>query len=341
MKVLVLTQAVDLNDPGLGFFHGWMQEFAKKFDMVSVVCLQEGRHDLPHNVRVYSLGKESGRSRIKYILRFYKYIFALHEEYDAVFVHMNSEYVVLGGLFWRLWGKRVVLWRNHKIKGFSTWVGARLAYVVCYTSPSAYVKRFSNSVRMPIGIDTTTFASLGSAPTRDSILFLGRLDAVKHVDVFLEAIGILAKKGIVPRVNVVGDPTPGREGYATSVKQRFQHLTNVSFQSSVSNLVARGAFQSHAVYVNLTPSGSFDKTIGEAAACGCVIVAANEVLRGVIPDTFLVDPLSSERTAACIEAALKLSSDERAAVSKKLRDYIVREHSLTLLVDKLVPLLQA
>ena len=157
MRLLIVTQAVDLNDPILGFFHSWIEELAKRCESVHVICLKEGRHNLPANVRIHSLGKESGVSRLHYIWRFYKYIWVLRNEYDTVFVHMNQEYVLLGGKFWRLWRERIILWRNHKMGSIWTHIAGFFAHTVCYTSPSAYVASFKNAVHMPIGIDTDVF----------------------------------------------------------------------------------------------------------------------------------------------------------------------------------------
>ena len=61
MKLLITTQAVDTDDPVLGFFVRWIEEFAKHAERVEVVCLREGKHGLPPNVRVHSLGKKNGR----------------------------------------------------------------------------------------------------------------------------------------------------------------------------------------------------------------------------------------------------------------------------------------
>ncbi|HRH30994.1 MAG TPA: hypothetical protein PK886_02950, partial [Candidatus Paceibacterota bacterium] len=99
MKILITTQIIDTNDPILGFFHSWLKEFSKNFERVVVVCLKKGEFDLLENVEVLSLGKEGGVSRIKYIFNFYKYIFKERKNYDVVFVHMNEEYVLLGGIF--------------------------------------------------------------------------------------------------------------------------------------------------------------------------------------------------------------------------------------------------
>ena len=175
MRLLITTQAVDLDDPVLGFMHRWIEEFAAHFDSIEVICLKQGRMQLPANVHVHSLGKphfakasrdEGSRlvSRIRYILRFYRYLWKLRGSYNAVFVHMNQEYVLLGGIFWRMSGKKFVLWRNHKKGSWTTRLAAGLATTVCYTSSAAYVAHFKNAVQMPIGIDTEFFKPVAHEP---------------------------------------------------------------------------------------------------------------------------------------------------------------------------------
>ena len=111
MKLLIITQKVDRDDPILGFFHRWIEEFAKHCENIIVICLEKGEYNLPKNVQVLSLGKEERESRLAYIKRFYSYIWHKRKEYDSVFVHMNQEYVLLGGFFWKAMRKRVILWR--------------------------------------------------------------------------------------------------------------------------------------------------------------------------------------------------------------------------------------
>lgn len=340
MKLLITTQAVDLDDPVLGFFHRWLEEFAKGYEHIEVICLKEGRHALPKHVQVHSLGKECGRSRLTYLARFYRYIWALRKEYDAVFVHMNQEYVLLGAPLWKLSGKRVVLWRNHKMGSWLTRLASACSYRVCYTSPSAYVAGYRNAVKMPIGIDTVRFSPKPDSVTA-SVLFLGRLDEVKKPDVFLDAMRVLQQEHPSVRAYVYGDPTPGREAYAQELKARFSSLQNVSFRPGVRNDETPDVYAAHAVYVNLTPSGSFDKTIGEAMASGCVCVVANDVLRGVIPDALLVNPDDPTGVARGIRHALGLSSEERREAQTLQRAYIEKEHSLSLLASRLFGILAA
>ena len=111
MRLLITTQILDKNDTNLGFFHTWIEKLAAKVEQVYVICLKKGNYDLPKNVTVMSLGKEQGSvSSLKYAIRFYRCLWGLRGKYDNVFVHMNPEYTILAGWYWRLTGKKVLLW---------------------------------------------------------------------------------------------------------------------------------------------------------------------------------------------------------------------------------------
>jgi len=332
MKLLILTQKVDKNDPVLGFFHRWIREFAKHFEEISVVALGVGEYDLPENVRVYSLGKESGASRLTYVFNFYRYVFTLR--YDAVFVHASEEYVMLGGLLWRLAGKKVVLRRIFKTGSWMTPVACAIVNTLDCTSHESFTARYSKAVYTSVGIDTGLF-SLGEKPAESlSILFLGRIDPVKRVEVFLDAMRLLSQRGITAHADIYGDPTPGHEAYAQDLKRKYADLANVSFYPSVPNTQTPPLYRSHAVYVNITPSGSLDKTIGEAMACGAAVVCMNDSVRDVLPKELMAGD-TAETTAQAIRAALEMDADARRALAYQCSEWIEREQSLTLLAQKL------
>ncbi len=341
-KLLICTQAVDQDDPVLGFFHGWILEFAKQYESIEVTCLKEGRHDLPANVHVHSLGKEQGISRVKYIFNFYRYIWKLRHQYDAVFVHMNQEYVLLGGILWRLLQKKIVLWRNHKQGSTYTRLASFIAHWVCYTSPRAYVADYKNAIQMPIGINTNVFQPLEKSPLPHSILFLGRIDEVKKPLLFIEALNELVKRKIEFIADIYGDPTYAHDPFFTRVLTAVQPLIasgHVRLFSSVTNEKTPEIYSSHEIYVNLTPSGSFDKTIGEAMACGCVVVVSNHALDGIIPDMFVLKSDSIEHTVDALCAALALNETNRKTLIDTSRAYIQNTHTLSLLITKLSQLL--
>src|SRR5665213_2150252 len=290
MRLLIVSQAVDLDCPVLGFMHRWIEEFSRRFDSIEVICLKEGRHDLPLNVRVHSLGKESGASRFKYVLNFYRYIWKLRKNYDAVFVHMNQEYVLMGSPLWKLYRKRVYLWRNHYAGSFLTDLAVAWCNKVFCTSGRSYTARFKKTEFMPIGIDTDFFAPQNRDRPEDSILFLGRLDPAKRCELLVDALQLLYDENIPFVADIIGDPSVGNELYAHDLRNRAATLAlegMISMHPGISNNEARNVFASHEIYINLSPSGMFDKTIGEAMACGCIVVAVNDALRDIVPKEFM------------------------------------------------------
>ena len=69
MRLLICTQAVDVNDPILGFFVRWIEEFAKHCEKVTVICLRKGEYTLPQNVHVHALRSRNKLGRSFELLR--------------------------------------------------------------------------------------------------------------------------------------------------------------------------------------------------------------------------------------------------------------------------------
>lgn len=273
MKILIITQKVARNNPILGFFIRWLEEFAKQYELVTVICLEMGEYHLPSNVKVLSLGKEAGESKIKYLWRFYQHIWHERKNYDVVFVHMNQEYILLGWKFWRLWNKKVFLWRNHAQGSLFTRLAVILSNKVFYTSPQSYTARFKKAVQMPVGIDTDFFKpDPNVSREKNSVLFLGRISPVKKV---LEFIDWAKSKNF--QATIAGPILAEDKEYGELV---LESLTpNIKYVGPVTEDEARKLYQSHEIYANFTPAGSMDKTVIEAAACGCKLEVRNPDLK--------------------------------------------------------------
>jgi glycosyltransferase involved in cell wall biosynthesis len=335
MKLLVFTQAIDRNDPVLSAYHRLVKEIALNFEAVTVVCLKKGEYDLPPNVKVLSLGKEEGLSRFGYVFRFYRYIFT--ETYDAVFVHMNQEYVLLGGKFWRLMGKKVYMWRNHHEGSFLTDIAAFFCAKVFCTSKFSYTAKYKKTVIMPVGIDTDFFRKVeGAAKTPRSMLFLARIAPVKKPHVLIEALEKLSARGVGYKASFVGDPLEKNNEYHESLKEKSARSgINVEWKAGIPNEATPRAYSEHEIFVNLSSSGMYDKTIFEAMACEAVVLATNRNLEGLIDEKFIAREDDAEDIARRLEALLNLSAGEKAEEGKKLRQVAQNHHSLRALGQKL------
>ena len=141
---------------------------------------------------------------------------------------------------------------------------------------------------------------------------------------------------------ITGSPKEPNSKYAHDVRNQAAVLALegiITVHDGVTNDDAARLFAAHEIYVNLTPSGSFDKTIGEAMAAGAIVVAMNDAVRSVVPREVFVTDESDEAAARALTAALNMDESERARVRSISRRYIHEEHSLAKLVAKLMPLL--
>ncbi len=335
MKVLIITQKVDQSDPTLGFFHDWVTSFSALFSKVTVVCLENGKSDLPSTVQVYSLGKEQGGSRFQYIVRALTYFFRLRKEYDVVFIHMNQEYVLIGALLWRLLGKPVFFWRNHAKGTILTRLAVLFSTKVFYTSPYSYTARFKKAVKMPVGVDTALFTyDDETMRIPRSILCLGRISPVKNLELLVDALQVMDEEY---STDIVGNALPMDRAYYEMIRQRAGEKPekNISFLPGVAHVETAGLYQAHEIYVNMTASGSFDKTIIEAMASGALPVVCNESLRGIVPDMFIYEDQNPQDFSEKVKNIFRLSEEEKKQYRIMLRSIVVKEHSLARLASRL------
>lgn len=344
VKLLIITQKVDVNDDIFGFFHRWIEKLSEKFDLLNVICLQKGEHSLPQNVKIFSLGKENGRSRIKSLFRFYRYIWQLRKNCYAVFIHMNPIYVVLGGVFWKIWGKKIYLWHNHKNGNPITRLAIMLSDAVFYTSPHSFSSRFKKSKIMPVGIDTGIFKKderINAAPR--SILYLGRFSSVKNVDVLIEAVNLLDKQGIDFILNIVGQPGDDEKEYFKKIKDMAKDLAEkgkICFLRKVANYQTPEIYNQNDIFVNLTQRGSFDKTTLEAMACQQVVLVSNPVFEEIFPkelqEIMMFKERNSQDLAKKLFYLMNLPKAQKDNFGLRLREIVVKNHDLNNLVEKIV-----
>lgn len=325
MKLLIVTQAVDTEDPVLGFFARWIEEFAKHAERVEVICLKEGKHALPANVRVYSLGKERGASRVKYVFNFYRHIWHLRHNYDAVFVHMNPEYIMLGGLLWRLWGKRVAFWYTHKNVDLKLCVAVLFAHVVMTASKESF-RLSSPKVRVVgHGIDMAQFAAIPHVHREEGtlrVLTIGRLSATKRLMEMFAALDVLAARGEHFTFIVAGVPATGSdEAYEKQVRHELlerPYAAQVHFLGAVSHADIPKLLAAHDVFLNLSTTGSMDKAVLEALVAGMPAVTTNEAFRDLLLPLGLF--VEDDSPATLADALGRAATVDVSAVANKVRE---------------------
>ena len=346
MKLLLITQIVDKKDPALGFAHGWIEEFARHCEKVVVLCLKEGEHTLPPNVVVYSLGKESRPSRLRYLYRFYTSIWRHRASYDYVFVHMNPEYVVLGGLLWRMLGKRVGLWYTHRTADLKLRLATHLMHQAFTGSKESYQIETPKVLVTGQGVDTTIFVPAhheGATHRSLTLVVVGRIAPIKNLELAIDTLGEVAKTIPDARLCIVGAPVKP-EDFVYQEKMRAYiaqkglgaHIDMVGGKDSAGVLAV---LQSSDIFLHTSQTNSADKTVVEAMACGVYVLSSSPVYVKDIPAS-CAQPPDAHAYATEIVRYTKLPLAERTEIQAALRQSAIDRHSLARLIKLILATLR-
>lgn len=339
MRLLIVTQVVDRNHSVLGFFHRWIEEFAQHVDYLEVIALEVGEYDLPANVRVHSLGKDEEKGRLAYLQRFYKYIFTL--KYDHVFVHMNPEYVMLGGLFWRVMRKKIGLWYTHKHVGVRLRIATFFANTIFTASKESFRLHTEKLHVMGHGIEVSS-ENLEKSTVHDPVrlITVGRISPVKQYEKMIDVLAKLQEKGVEATLTIVGGSITDieKEYEATLTKMvKEKNVQNVTFVGPVPHREVRKHLKDADIFLNMSNTGSLDKAVLEAMAEGVIPVTSNEGMESLLQDFFPALYVEKEELLVSTLCTLvNLEDTEWKNLSSSMMEVVKRNHSIKTLISKLV-----
>ncbi len=336
MKILVITQIIDSTDPGLGFFHRWIEVFRTECEEVTAVCLKKGMYSFPEYVEVVSLGKEDGVSRLKYLRRFYTTIWKYRKDYDAVFVHMNPEYVVLGGLLWRLMGKTVGLWYSHRTVDLKLRIAERFTNIVFTGSKESFRISSAKVLVTGQGVDTSVFTPRDVRPSvPPTLLVVGRISPIKNLELAIDTLIAVRKSmpnAVLRIVGAVGKPED--QVYLDTITARIRNERLEDAVIMVGGKDPAGVLEelrAADVFLHTSMTNSADKTAVEAMSVGLYQVTSSPVYQKDLPAS-----CSQEATAAAYAGEalryLALPDTEKYRLATLLREAAIREHSLVRLI---------
>lgn len=332
MNLLIVTQKVDKHASILGFFHRWLEEFAKRFKKVIVICLEEGSHDLPDNVEVLSMGKETNESRIQYLYRFFKFIFSKIKEYDCVFVHMCPIYAVLGGLFWKLQNKKIGLWFTHRSKSITLMLAEKLVDIIFTASTKSLKLNTRKKKIVGHGIDCEKFRPIDSIETGDVILSAASIRPAKQQLKLLKIYHQLNEevKSKYSLWFVGGLPSSKYTDYYYKVTNfiEYNDLGNyVSMKGAIPHKQMVKIYNQVDLLVNLSKTGSIDKDVLEAHASGTNVVTTNKAFKRKFSENYVSESKLENKLNKYLNGQANLFTSNRKKVCKV--------HNISNLVNKI------
>lgn len=340
-KLLIFVNKFDQEDDLLGFFVGWVVELAKHLESVTVISQYAGRYETLPNLRVIVIDKKKYSASGLRALRFVGLLFKLRKSYEGVFVVMAPAWAIIAGVVSRISGKKTYLW-------YAVWRGSwklRLAEklvtkIFCSVRESF---PFASKRVVPIGqgVDIDYFVPDSVVRKPGVILFLGRMSPIKKIEVLLKAVSQIKNKNIgiydQIKIELAGGPANKMDGeYLGSLHGLAGELgiaEKLNWVGRISHVQTLGYYQRSDIFVNLTPTGSFDKTILEAMACGVIVLASNLALAKFLDSKMQNSLVFKEEDAGDLAdkliKILELVPAEKEKFRQNARQIVLRFHSQT------------
>lgn len=309
-------------------------EFAEHFAEVHVIALTVGKYELPRNVSVYSLEKESASSRLRRVWLFYKYFSKIFfsTKVNFVFFHMGAIFNIMAAPFWlvrKFYGTKFYWWKAH---GHINWEG-RLALgfvdLVFTSTESGYPIKTSKRRIIGQAIDEQVFKfPTQSERNLKQIIFVGRIMPVKRIEVFVKTAKLLQDYGYT--FVVVGPVSD--ETYFQSLQEKAEGL-NIEFCGPKSQSELVPIYQSSHVFLNTSQTHSMDKTVLEGALCGCLPVTNNRAFKDLLAGLNLFSPEHSAEDYCKVIRSLESKNTE--ALRSKLAGMVSSQHRVDTLSSRI------
>ncbi len=337
-RLLVCAQAVDLDDPLIGFFVPWLEAAARQFSHVTVLALRVGRYTLPANVTVIPLRPNGSRSKWSVVKTLLRESWSRRQAYDAVFVRGEPQYVLLAGWLWRLLGKKIVFWYAHY--RVSRWAryATRIA-TVAVSSAQAASNGLSNVVTIGQGIDDSRFIfTRHPLPPLWNVLIFGRMDASKRVKELLEFF--LGLDQALPfKLTLIG--RAGNDAYEQMLDALIQRDSRISWQKESPTYDAvPDLYTDYHVILSAT-DGSLDKTIIEGTLSGLLPIASTPAMKEWLPaGTDWLSWTTASDFKRVMEKISRLSEADYQAMLVSIRVAAEANHTTRSQITKIVALLE-
>jgi glycosyltransferase involved in cell wall biosynthesis len=340
VKLVVITQRVDPDDPVLGATVAKLRALAARVDELVVLALRVRDADLPSNVRVRAFdapGQPLKAARLLAALAP-----ELRQRPVAVLAHMAPVYAVVAAAVTRPLRVPLLLWFTHWRASRTLELAERASTRILSVSARSFPLPSSKLVATGHGIEVP--AELPPSRADDGVLrllALGRTSPAKGLGALLEATALLGDLPVSAEIrgpSLTEEERDHRAALAARIGadglESRVRLSGPVDQSDVAGVYARSD-----VLVNNMRAGALDKVVFEAAAAGLPVLVASD---GFAP---LVDGLGvslrfaqddAAELAARVRELYELGPARRAALGAELHERVRRSHSVEHWADEVV-----
>ncbi len=323
MRLLFICYEMDQDSPVLAWSARVAEELASRTQQLVVLTEKVGRVPSVPNMVVEEMPRRplgiprrlgSGFLILPQVERLIK-----KYNCDACFIHMAHRWAYR---FWPAFKRHnlpVVMWYAH---GAVNW-HLKLALAAV----DAAVTSTPEGLRLPSpkvhvigqGIDAQLFSPPAARTPLPEVVSVGRLSPRKRPMLAVDALAALrAQDPTTPwRLKLVG-PCLGAADEA-HLKEVQQHITALGLEAAVditgplTQAQTVDLYKTARLHLNVSQTGSMDKTVLESLACGCPVVTTNEAFQAM-PEIFCPSSAAADLAKALLTAQDRLSPEAARAL---------------------------
>lgn len=331
MRLLIITQVVDKHHPVLGFFCGWIEEFSKQYEHVTVIGQQCGSYSFNKNVQIVSLGKENNLSKIQQVLRFYKYIWRHRKDYDVVFVHMIPLWVILGSPLWKLLQKPIYLWYEARSKTIALRMSLWCVRKHFSASESGMLLQSKKHIIVGHGINTDVFTYKADAERKPILLSVGRITAAKKPLEILECFKHIESNHTLHFAGTtISTADKDLKNRLQNTIEKYELRDRVRIAAcNYQDIVPMYQQADILIHMSTTP---LDKALLEAMACGCIVVGTSVGVQTIAPQQYCK---TSEECNVKLQQYINMSEEQKKEIRETMRTTVIKNHTLHTCIQKL------
>lgn len=349
LRVLVINFTMDRNSPVLAWQAAVAAELADRVEAVHVFTEWLGAFEAPPRLTVQAMPHRplGIPRRLGAAWLMVPRLAAAITEFrpDVCFVHMAHEWCYRIGPFLRARGIPILLWYAHGSVPWKLHVSTRLATRIITSTPEGF--RLDTPKKRVIGqaIDTQMFDISADRRPGGEIVSVGRVSRRKNVALLIEAMAEVVRRPghAAARLKIVGpELTLDDKSYRQELEVLVERLgigPNVELAGPLTQAGTAALYRSAVLHVNVSGTGSMDKTVMEALAAGCPVLTCNEAFRETLtafPDMFIRAPTPQELAQRIVDRL-----DAAAVDPLSLRALVRGRHDLEGYANRLVAELQA
>lgn len=350
MNLLIINFEMNSHSNVLAWQIKVAKELSFHFKKVTVFTHIYSGEELPSNmeVKLFSSFLMKAPMRFvggKWLAGLYLLPCFIKGHFDVCFIHMNHKWSYRFFFYFKIFKIKTLMWYAH---GTVTWSLRMSHYCIdkVITSTPEGFRLKSNKVNV-IGqsIDSKLFDLIREVPATNRFIYIGRISRRKRIDLLLK---VLEQTNCVFDLNldliIIGDAINQQDQTYLKELKAFTYETKLAnkvyFEGFVKMEQIPKFYRDVFLHVNVSETGSMDKTIIESLSCGCPVLTSNVALLKLLQET--PECIISDETPLNIAKQVKWFYENQDKIQRqKYRDLVIGKHDLEGYINKVDMILKS